>query len=84
MGLCKPASIWIPLDRFHPAIPRETPRSKTLYAKRGAVERFWSRLKEEWGLLEHRLRRIERVDQHAELVVLAYLLFNLSALRASP
>jgi hypothetical protein len=81
LGLCKPTSIWIPLDRFHPAIPRETARSKTIYAHRTSVERFWSRLKEEWGLLHLRVRRIDRVAQHVDLVVLAYLLFNLETLR---
>jgi len=29
LGRCRPASIWIPLDRFHPAIPRDTKRLRT-------------------------------------------------------
>jgi hypothetical protein len=69
---------------FHAAVPRETQRSRELYARRTAVERFWSRLKEEWGLLELRVRGIERVAQHVDLVVLTYLLFNVAKMRASP
>jgi hypothetical protein len=84
LNLCRPKSIWIPLDRFNPAIPRSTARSRVLYAQRGAVERFWSRLKEEWGLLEVRVRGQERVAQHVDLIVLAALLHDLATLRASP
>jgi hypothetical protein len=34
--------------------------------------------------MELRVRRSERVSQHVDLVVLAYLRFNLAKLRASP
>lgn len=81
---CRPASTWIDLDRFHAAIPRKTARSKATYDERTAVERFWSRLKREWGLLDLRVRGEDRVAQHVELVVLACLLFSLAKLRASP
>lgn len=83
-GRCKPGSIWIPLDRFHTAVPRRTTRSRKLYAKRGVVERFWGRLKDEWGLLELRVRGIDRVAQHVNLIVLGYLLLELAKMRASP
>jgi len=83
VGRCRPKSIWIPLDRFHPAIPRATPRSKRMYKRRGAVERFWSRLKEEWGLVSGlRVRGLERVTQHVDLTVTVYLAFNVARLRA--
>jgi hypothetical protein len=81
-GKCKPKSIWIKLDRFHPAIPRANPRSKVSYKKRGAVERFWSRLKDEWGLVTGlRVRGIDRVAQHVDLTVTVYLAFGLARLR---
>jgi hypothetical protein len=99
LGKCKPKTIWLPLDRFHPTIPRQlfhlpdpdgkkqykqNPRSKKIYNERGAVERFWSRLKTEWGLLSGlRVRRLERVAQHVDLTVIVYLAFGLARLRAA-
>jgi hypothetical protein len=84
VGKCKPRSRWIPLDRFHTAVPRTSDRSREIYARRTAVERCWARLKEEWGLLDLRVRRLDRVAQHFSLVILAYSLLRLAKLRASP
>ena len=72
-GECKPASVWIKADRLHPLIPRETLRSKALYRKRGSVERAFGRLKNEWSLTPLRVRRIERVQLHANLTILSQL-----------
>lgn len=55
------ASVGSRADRLHPLIPRETPRTKALYMRRGAVEREFGRLKHEWALAPLRVRRIERV-----------------------
>ena len=72
-GECQPASRWVKADRLHPLIPRETERSRKLYASRGAVEREFGRLKHEWALLPLRVRGIERVRLHADLTILAKL-----------
>jgi transposase, IS5 family len=72
-GQCTPNSVWVKADRLHPLIPRETLRFKGLYRKRGAVERQFGRLKNEWGLAPLRVRRIERVRLHADLTILAAL-----------
>jgi IS5 family transposase len=72
-GECKPASVWIKADRLHPLIPRETLRSKGLYRRRGSVERAFGRLKNEWALAPLRVRRLDRVQLHADLTVLAQL-----------
>lgn len=72
-GECKPASVWIRADRLHPLIPRETLRFKGLYKRRGAVEREFGRLKNEWALAPLRVRKIERVRLHADLTILAKL-----------
>ncbi|MGO9763390.1 MAG: transposase [Solirubrobacteraceae bacterium] len=77
-GECKPASVWIKADRLHPLIPRETLRSKGLYRKRGSVERAFGRLKNEWALAPLRVRRIERVQLHADLTIMAQLTSALS------
>jgi Transposase DDE domain len=65
-------------------VPRTSDRSREIYARRTAVERCWARLKEEWGLLDLRVRRLDRVAQHFSLVILAYSLLRLAKLRASP
>jgi transposase len=70
---CKPASVWIKADRLHPLIPRETPRFRGLYKRRGAVEREFGRLKNEWALAPLRVRRLDRVRLHADLTILAKL-----------
>ena len=79
-----PASRWVTAQRLHTLIPRGTPRWKTLYRQRGAVERENGRLKHEWGLLPLRLRGIERVRLHADLATLARLTVALAKARAVP
>lgn len=83
-GECKPASVWIKADRLHPLIPRETLRFKGLYKRRGAVEREFGRLKNEWALAPLRVRRVERVRLHADLTILAKLSYALARARAAP
>jgi hypothetical protein len=78
----KVASVWIKADRLHPLIPRETLRFKGLYKRRGAVEREFGRLKNEWSLAPLRVRRIERVRLHADLTILAKLSCALVRARA--
>lgn len=77
-GECKPASVWIKASRLHPLIPRETLRWKGLYRRRASVERAFGRLKHEWGLAPLRVRRIERVQLHANLTILAQLACTLN------
>lgn len=72
-GECKPASVWVKADRLHPLIPRETLRWKGLYRKRASVERSFGRLKHEWALSPLRVRRLERVQLHADLTILTQL-----------
>jgi transposase len=76
--------MWIKADRLHPLIPRETLRWRGLYKKRGAVERGFGRLKNEWALAPLRVRRIERVRLHADLTILAKLSCALARARALP
>src|SRR6266566_2965400 len=83
-GECKPASRWVKADRLHPLIPRETERSRKLYRSRGAVEREFGRLKNEWALTPLRVRGIERVRLHADLTILAKLSYALARARAMP
>jgi hypothetical protein len=72
-GECTPASTWIEADRRNPLIPRETKRWGDLYRGRGAVEREFGRLKNEYGLAPLRVRGLERVALHADLTILARL-----------
>jgi Transposase DDE domain/Transposase domain (DUF772) len=72
-GECQPASVWIKADRLHPLIPHGTDRWKSLYRERTAVERGFGRLKNEWGMLPLRVRRLPRVTLHANLAILAQL-----------
>jgi len=72
-GECKPASVWIKADRLQPLIPRQTLRWKGLYRGRASVERAFGRLKNEWALAPLRVRRIERVQLHADLTILSQL-----------
>ena len=83
-GECKPASAWIKANRLHTLIPRSTDRFRLLYRQRGAVEREFGRLKHEWGLAPLRVRRIERVRLHTDLIILARLASALAAVRAVP
>jgi Transposase DDE domain/Transposase domain (DUF772) len=81
-GECSPASRWITASRLHTLIPRGTDRWKKLYRLRGAVERENGRLKHEWALLPLRVRRLERVQLHADLTILARLATALATARA--
>jgi hypothetical protein len=72
-GECAPASVWLKADRLHTLIPRTTPRWKALYHQRGAVEREFGRLKNEWSALPLRVRRLPRVRLHVDLTILAQL-----------
>jgi hypothetical protein len=83
-GGCQPASEWIKADRLHPLIPRTTERFKTLYHQRGAVEREFGYLKNEWAALPLRVRRLERVRLHVDLTILARLATALAKARAVP
>lgn len=64
-GECKPASVWVKADHLHPLVPRETPRFAKLYEGRGAVEREFGRLKNEWALAPLRVRGLIRARLHA-------------------
>ena len=81
---CQPAGVWVKADRLHPLIPRESRRSRKLYKSRGAVERGFGRLKNEWALFPLRVRGIERVRLHADLTILAQLACALADARAAP
>jgi hypothetical protein len=72
-GECTPASVWVAESRLHPLIPRETLRWKGLYRGRASVERAFGRLKNEWSLTPLRVRRLERVQLHANLTILSQL-----------
>jgi hypothetical protein len=82
-GECQPASTWVKADRLHPLIPRESKRSRKLYRSRGAVEREFGRLKNEWAMLPLRIRRLDRVRLHVDLTVLAKLACRLASERSS-
>jgi IS5 family transposase len=82
-GECQPASVWVKADRLHPLIPRETDRWKKLYCGRSSVEREFGRLKNQWALTPLRVRRIERVQLHADLTILTKLAYELAKARAS-
>ena len=62
----------------------KTLRFKSLYKKRGAVEREFGRLKNDWALAPLRVRRIERVRLHADLTILAKLSCALARAQAVP
>lgn len=83
-GECRPASTWIKASRLHPLIPYGTDRWHKLYRGRGAVEREFGRLKNEWGLKPLRVRGLERVRLHADLTVLTKLACALSRVRVAP
>jgi Transposase DDE domain len=83
-GECKPASRWIKASQLHPLVPRETKRWRDLYRGRAAVEREFGRLKMDFGLAPLRVRGLERVALHADLVMLARLSSALARARAVP
>src|SRR2546428_2987374 len=65
-----------------PLIPRETLRWRGLYKRRGAVEREFATLRNEWALTPLRVRDIERVRLHADLTMLAKLSCALARARS--
>ena len=79
---CSRASRWVKASRLHPLIPRDSKRFGDLYRGRSAVEREFGRLKHEWGLGPLRVRGIEKVQLHADLVILARLASALARARA--
>jgi hypothetical protein len=83
-GECEPKSLWRKASRLHPLIPRETKRWRSLYRGRASVEREFGRLKNEYGLAPLRVRGLERVALHADLVMLARLSQALARARAVP
>jgi DDE family transposase len=82
-GECQPASKWRKANRLHSLIPRETDRWKKLYRRRASVERAFGRLKHQWGLGPLRVRRLERVQLHADLTILTQLSCALARSNAS-
>ena len=76
--------MWLKSDRLHTLIPRESARWRKLYRSRGAVERAFGRLKNEWGLLPLRVRGLDRVRLHADLTILGQLAVALAKARAVP
>jgi hypothetical protein len=66
--------------RRNPIILRDSDRFHALYRNRGAVEREFGRLKNDYGLLPLRVRGLGRVQLHADLVMLGRL--SLALLRA--
>jgi Transposase DDE domain len=83
-GECQPKSKWVKADRRNPLVPRSTKRWSNTYRGRAAVEREFGRLKNEYGLAPLRVRGLERVALHADLVMLARLSQALSHSRAAP
>jgi hypothetical protein len=70
--------------RLFPRIPRHTQRFRDLYRGRAAVERAFGDLKNHYGLAPLRVRGLERVALHADLVMLGRLGQALSRARALP
>jgi hypothetical protein len=70
--------------RLFPRIGRHTPRFKSLYKGRVAVEREFGMLKHTYGLAPLRTRGLERVSLHTDLVMLARLSQALARARAVP
>jgi IS5 family transposase len=83
-GECEPKSTWIKASRLHPLVPRESKRWGDLYRGRGAVERAFGRLKNEYGLKPLRVRGMERVALHADLCIFATLASALVRARSVP
>jgi hypothetical protein len=70
--------------RRTPIIPRDSDRFRALYRNRGAVEREFGNLKNHYALAPLRVRGLERVRLHADLVMLARLSLALERARAVP
>lgn len=63
-------------------IPRDSDEWRRLYRRRSAVERMFGVLKHNYGLATLRVRGIERVRLHADLVMLGRLSLALAQVRA--
>lgn len=76
----------IPLRKGQPErdlrIPRSSDLWRSLYRRRSAVEREFGRLKHEYGLAFLRVRGIDRVRLHADLVMLGRLSLALARARS--
>jgi transposase len=70
--------------RFNTRIQRHTDEFRSLYRRRVAVEREFGRLKTDYALAPLRVRGLERVQLHADLVMLGRLTLALSRARAAP
>jgi IS5 family transposase len=70
--------------RLFPRIGRHTERFKSLYRGRASVERAFGDLKNNYGLAPLRVRGLERVSLHADLVMLARLSQALLRAREMP
>jgi hypothetical protein len=81
-GECTPKSVWVKADRRNTLVPRGSERWGKLYRGRASVEREFGRLKNEYGLTPLRVRGIERVALHVDLVMLARLSQALARARA--
>jgi DDE family transposase len=62
-----------PICRLNPRIPRHSEEFSVLYRGRSAVEREFGKLKHDYGLGPLRVRGLERVQLHADLVMLGRL-----------
>lgn len=70
--------------RRESSIPRKSDEFRSLYRRRSSVEREFGRLKHHYGLAILRVRGIERVRLHADLVMLGRLSLALARARAAP
>jgi hypothetical protein len=73
-----------PRDRLRPHVSRHSERFRALYRGRAAVEREFGRLKNDYGLAPMRVRGLERVRLHADLVMLGRLALALSRAQEMP
>jgi hypothetical protein len=79
-----PKSVWIKGDPAATFDPARVEAVAELYRGRAAVEREFGRLKHDYGLSPLRVRGLERVALHADLVMLARLSQALAQARAVP
>jgi hypothetical protein len=82
-GECDPASVWIKASRLQPLVPRSTDRYHRLYDQRGAVEREFGRLKNEYGTRQMHTRGFSRVQVHVDWSILTCLALALAKARRS-
>jgi hypothetical protein len=78
------AAVPPPNAGLFPLIPRDTPRWRKLYNCRGAVEREFGRLKNDWALSPLSVRGLDRIRLQADLTILAKLACALSRARIVP